>query len=131
MRDKVQCELLYARNIKGEAMRRTVVYLACPMTKGGFTNNTRNCLRIAQELKVKGYSPIAPVLTWFWDLVYPESLDDWLQYDFGLIAVSDCVLRLKGESQGADAELVYAVRNDVPIFLTRYDLYREMGPERD
>lgn len=111
-------------------MRRTVVYIACPMTKGGFTNNVRNCLRIAQELKVKGYSPIAPVLTWFWDMLYPEKLQDWLQYDFGLIAVSDCVLRLQGESDGADAELDYAVRNDVPIYLTMCELYADLGPER-
>ncbi len=112
-------------------MRRTVVYIACPMTQGFWTHNVRKCLQYAEELRAKGYSPYVPVLTWFWDMVHPHSHESWLEYDFGLVAVSDAVLRIPGESEGADLELDYAVRNNVPIFTSINDLYTEMPNEQN
>ncbi|MCK5017483.1 MAG: DUF4406 domain-containing protein [Candidatus Peribacteraceae bacterium] len=107
-------------------MRRTVIYLACPMTKGNWTTNVRQCLQFAEELFTKGYTPIAPVLTWFWDIVHYHSHEDWLEYAFGLVAVSDAVLRVPGVSEGADMELDYAVRHDIPIYTDINDLYKEL-----
>ena len=112
-------------------MRRTVVYLASPMTQGFWTDNVRNCIQVADELIIKGYSPIVPVLTWMWDSISPKSHEDWLQYDFGLVGVSDCLLRLKGVSVGADMEMDYAVRNDIIVFTSRYDLYKDMSSEQE
>jgi len=107
-------------------MRRTVIYLACPMTQGHWTTNTRKCLQYAEELMIKGYSPIAPALTWFWDLIYPHSHEAWIEYSFGLVAIADAVLRVPGVSEGADLELDYAVRHDVLIFTSIDDLYAEI-----
>lgn len=109
-------------------MRRAVIYLACPMTIGGFDFNTRKCLEIADRLMVKGYCPIPPVLSFLWGVYSPKSHEDWLQHDFSLIRVSDGVLRIKGDSEGADREMDFAVRHDVPVFLSEYELYSEMSP---
>jgi hypothetical protein len=40
---------------------------------------------------------------------------DWLDMDFSWIKVSDIVLRLPGESKGADMEVEYAERIGVPV----------------
>ena len=112
-------------------MRRTVVYLATPMSLGPYTDNMRNCIKVADELIIKGYSPIVPVLTWQWDVISPKTHEDWLQYDFGLVGVSDCLLRLKGDSRGADMEMDYAVRNGIVVFTSRYDLYQGMSNEQE
>ena len=89
--------------------RKTVVYLACPMRIGLWSENIRNCLECAERLRVKGYIPYPPVISLFWEIYYPRSVEDCLEYDFGLINVSDAVLRLPGASEGADMELDYAV----------------------
>ena len=109
-----------------DLMRRTVVYLACPMSIGSHTQNVINCIKVADELIIKGYSPIVPVLTSMWDIVSPKTHEEWLQYDFGLVGVSDCLLRIPGVSVGADMEMDYAVRNVIPVFTSRYDLYTDM-----
>jgi len=49
--------------------------------------------------------------------------------DCGLILVSDCLLRLRGKSEGADLEMDFAIRNDIPVFACEYELYEEMPPE--
>lgn len=109
--------------------RRAVIYLACPMTTGGFTHNTRRCLEVADRLFIKGYSPIPPVLTWYWDVVSPKSHEDWLCYDFGIIGVCDGILRISGDSEGADMEMDFAARNGIPVYFSEYDLYRGQSPE--
>ena len=112
-------------------MRKAVIYLACPMTIGGFSYNTRACLEVANRLMAKGYCPIPPVLTYLWNLYSPKTHEDWLQHDFALIAVCDGVLRLKGESVGADREIEYAKGIGVDTFEHEYDLFRDLSPERE
>jgi len=44
------------------------------------------------------------------------SFDDWMGVDLAWVAVSDAVLRLSGESVGADLETQCADRNGIPVF---------------
>jgi hypothetical protein len=41
-------------------------------------------------------------------LVAPRPYQDWLNLDFEWLKVCDCVLRLEGESKGADQEVELA-----------------------
>ena len=111
--------------------RQTVVYVACPMTQGGFVANYQKCIDIAEDLKRKGYSPIVPVLTWFWGMRYNDSHEGWLKYDFGLIAVSDCLLRIPGNSKGADLEVDYAQEIGKDTYESLGELYHDEEPTRD
>jgi hypothetical protein len=63
-----------------------------------------------------GYCPILPLLSHFEHLVHPRPYDDWLKIDKEKILRSDCVLRLFGESRGADIEEMYAKENGIPVY---------------
>lgn len=106
--------------------RRTVIYLACPMRSGSWTNNVRTACQVAKDLMRKGYSVINPITSWLADLVEPTEFKNWIEMDYGLIDVSDCVLRVPGTSEGADLEMDYAARNDTPFFSDISELYSEM-----
>lgn len=111
--------------------RKTVVYIACPMTKGNWTANVQAAARVSRDLMRKGYCVFNPTGSWLADLVEKTEPDVWIENDFGLIAVSDCILRLPGESEGADRELDFAARNGCPIFLELGELYRDMPNEME
>ena len=109
--------------------RPTVVYVACPMRVGHWTDNVRTSLAAASDIRLKGYAPIVPTLSWFWDMVHPCSFDQWLEYDYAIINMCDCLVRLPGVSEGADLEMDYAVRQHKPVFNGTIDLYENMPCE--
>ena len=111
--------------------RPTVVYLACPMRKGHWSDNVRMASRAARDIMRKGYAVINPIGSWLCDLVEPMGLDDWLQNDYGLINCCDCLVRLPGDSEGSDLEMDYAVRHDKPVFTGTIDLYQNMPAEME
>lgn len=49
--------------------------------------------------------------------------DDWLQMDFAWVAASDAVLRLPGDSLGADRETAFATAAQIPVFHSLEDLF--------
>ena len=53
---------------------------------------------------------------------------DWLDMDFAWVSVSDAVLRLPGESAGADRETAYAAERGVPVFTDIAALRRHFEP---
>ena len=112
-------------------MRKTVVYLACPMRIGHWTNNVRTAAQISRDLMRKGYSVINPMGSWLLDVAEPMDIDEWLDNDYGLIAVSDCLLRIPGVSEGSDLEMDYAVRENIPVFTAIRDLYRDIPNEQE
>jgi len=107
-------------------MRKTVVYLACPMRLGIWENNVRTAALVAKDLMTKGYSVINPVGSWLSGLVAPMPPEQWLDNNYGLIDVSDCVFRIPGKSIGADHEADYAVRSEIPLFTDLQELYATM-----
>ena len=85
-----------------------LIYIAGPYTKGDTAGNVRRaCLAGAQILK-KGHTPFIPHLSHFWHLISPKSWETWLKIDFTLLDRCDALLRLDGESKGAEAEEIAA-----------------------
>ncbi len=112
-------------------MRKTVVYLACPMRIGHWSNNVRKAATIGRQLMDAGYAVINPMGSWLLDLAVPTKFEDWIECDYGLIAVSDCVLRIEGESEGADLEVERADGIGKDVFLDVKVLFRDMPTEQD
>lgn len=63
-----------------------------------------------------GFLPFAPLYSHFQHMVHPRPYSDWIQIDLEWVAVCDCVLRLEGESTGADGEEEYALELGKPVF---------------
>lgn len=102
--------------------RKVAVYIASPYTKGDIDQNVRRSLMVANELIEKGFVPFTPLLTHFWHIISPKSWDVWMEMDREWVLRCDCVLRLVGESVGADEEVKLAHKNHILVFYTIPDL---------
>lgn len=98
------------------------VYIAGPMTNGD--GKSFNMAKIHEAIGdyvtlIKlGYVPLCPQLSVFCELLYPGqvSYSDWMTLDRSYIDTCDVVLRLPGNSVGADKECCYAEDNDKTVF---------------
>lgn len=95
---------------------RTRVYIAGPMSRGDRIANLAAALTAYRELVALGYSPMAPQLSYFIAEVIPQTHAEWLDIDIPWVSVADAVLRLPGESEGADEETEAANYFDVPVY---------------
>lgn len=71
---------------------------------------------MADKLLAAGLVPFVPHLTMLWDAISPHPYADWLAYDLHWLRVCHAVLRLPGESNGADKECEEAERLGIPVF---------------
>jgi len=92
------------------------IYIAAPYSKDDPVINTANAIKVADMLIEKGYIPFVPHLTLFWHLLYPHEIQYWYDYDMAWLQKCDGLLRLSGESIGADREVRYAKMLKISIY---------------
>jgi hypothetical protein len=92
------------------------VYIASPYTIGDVAANVRFQIDIADKLMSKGYAPFVPLYSHFQHMIHPHPYTLWLIIDLEWVKVCDALLRLGGESAGADAEVDYAEEQNIPVF---------------
>jgi hypothetical protein len=105
-----------------------VVYIASPYTKGDCAQNVRAQIDAADELARLGYLPRWPLSSHFWHMIHPHDYQFWMDLDMLEIPLCDCLLRLPGESNGADREVIHAFAEDIPVFYSIKQLLKEMPP---
>ena len=84
------------------------VFISSPYTIGDVGLNVKAQIKAADELMNNGFTPFLPLLSHFQHIIYDRPYQDWLNNDFEWLAVCDYVLRLPGESAGADLEVIRA-----------------------
>lgn len=122
-----------------EVVLRKRIYIAGPISKGDLATNVNQATAAFVALAKLGYAPMCP----HWS-VYAHECDqgeffedenpkachavgwaegnhdmthaDWLGIDLPWVEVSHAVLRLPGESTGADMEVAHAKANGLPVF---------------
>lgn len=102
-------------------MNRKRVYVAGPISRGDLQHNIDQSREASRELMRAGLAPLNPMLTCFADSNTPSASAGfdhatWLSCDLSWVAVADALLRLPGESTGADAEVAFARQSGVPVF---------------
>src|SRR5690349_15138078 len=95
---------------------RQRIYVAGPYTKGDVAVNVRNAFAAANALLEHGFAPFVPHYTHFWHMLFPRSYEAWLDLDLEFLLLCQGVLRLEGESQGADREVAAAESAGIPVF---------------
>lgn len=95
------------------------VFIASPYTIGDVAVNVRESILAADSLLDAGLIPYAPLLSHFWHFLSPKPYEIWTALDNAWLKRCDCILRLPGESSGADAEVQLAAQLNIPIF---YDI---------
>jgi len=92
------------------------VYIASPYTKGDVAVNVRESFIVADILVKLGFAPFSPLFSHFWHFLSPKPYETWTMLDKEWVLRCDCLLRLDGESSGADAEVELAIENNIPVF---------------
>lgn len=116
------------------------VYIAGPISKGDLAANLNQATAAFVALAKAGFAPFCP----HWSVYSKPAIEtcltsaipsepvvycyatrngndemthaDWIGIDLPWVAVSDAVLRLPGESAGADAETAHADSLGIPVF---------------
>lgn len=95
---------------------RPFIYLAGPITKPNPMHNTNKAIILANQLTEWGFLLHVPHLTVLWDMITPKDWEEWMAIDFEIILRCDGLYRMRGESKGADAEVQFALDNDIRVF---------------
>lgn len=99
------------------ANRKPLVYLAGPISSDPL-GHTHEAIGIADNLLAKGFVPFVPHLSVLWQMIKPKQHAEWLEMDFEILRRCDALLRIPGESIGADMEVVFAKENGIPVMWT-------------
>lgn len=98
------------------------VYIASPYTLGDVAANVKRQIDCADELMNLGFAPFAPLYSHFQHMTHPRTYDEWMAVDFEWVEACDCLLRLDGESKGADLEVKHATTFGKKVFYSIEDL---------
>lgn len=92
------------------------IYIAGPYTKGDVAQNVRKAIFAGDQVAERGHVPFIPHLTHFWHMLHPHAYEFWLEQDLAWLKECDAILRLPGESAGADSEVDYMESIGKPVF---------------
>lgn len=92
------------------------VYVAGPITQGDRTLNIRRGMLAGLALLRAGYAPYVPHLCHFLELLDPQPYGRWVLLSLTWLEQSEILIRLPGESEGADNDVRFATRTGIPVF---------------
>ena len=92
------------------------VYIASPYTSGDVAVNVKNQMDAFIIIRKAGWVPIAPLMCHFIHIHDPQSYDFWFDTAVEWLKKCEYLVRLPGESQGADKETQLAKEMGVFIF---------------
>jgi len=105
-----------------------LIFVSGPYTKPDPVLNTRKAVKTGIELMRMGHEVVIPHLSLFAHYLIPLSYESWLRNDLAILERCDLVLRLPGESKGADRECARADALNIPIIDAGVDDWRkELG----
>jgi nucleoside 2-deoxyribosyltransferase len=101
------------------------VYVAGPLTTGDLGNNLDSAINAANELLDAGFQVFLPhAMTLPMHKAQPRSYTKWMEFCFYWLLKCDAVLRLPGESKGADCETALARLAKIPVCASVAELQR-------
>lgn len=99
------------------------IYVAGPIRVGNRTENIIRAIRLGDELLNLGHTPYVPhAVCALWQTVAPRSEEDWIRFDLAWLRQCDAVIRIEGESAGADQEVTEACRLGIPVYYSVAEL---------
>lgn len=93
------------------------VYVAGPLTSGDWFQNVRRAIDAAEEITaVTGFQCFVPHLSVTWDLIHHHDHGWWMAWCLEWVGACQVLVRLPGESRGADIEVRTAHELGIPVF---------------
>jgi hypothetical protein len=97
-----------------------LIYVAGPYSAKSpeqIEDNVRRAIDLGEELLKFGVVPFIPHLTHFWDKYSSKTHDEWLTIDLVVLEKCDGLIRLPGNSVGADIEVEFCRQKEIPFFI--------------
>ena len=94
------------------------IYIAGQYTIGDPAVNVKRAIDAAEKVSALGHIPFIPHLTHFWHMIHPHEYEFWMMQDIEWLKVCDAILRLPGESTGADREVGIAQELGLRLFFS-------------
>jgi hypothetical protein len=92
------------------------VYISGPYTGGDTIINVRNAIEAGDRIVKAGHNAFVPHLFHFWHYLCPGDYEQWMRLDFEWVGSCEVMLRLPGESSGADREVELAESLGIAVF---------------
>jgi len=107
-------------------MSRPRVYICGPVTTGDMVKNQNDGADAQVELIRRGFAPLNPTLSLSLSEIHRRRIrhTEWVDVAYAWIECCDAVLRLPGNSVGADLKCDYAVDLGKPVFRSVASLAR-------
>ncbi len=107
---------------------RKRIYISGPLTSSGNEReNVDAAIVVTRQLIEAGFAPFCPHLSLQVDPTAEYSHATWMQVDLPWVDVSDAMIRLPGESVGADIEEAHAATIGVPVFRSVAELVKHFA----
>ena len=94
---------------------RRVVFLAAPYSQNPAACIGAVCRVATVMIESTAFTPVVPTLSMLWDTVTPRPYEWWSRVHLDVMQVCDAVLRLPGDSPGADREIEKARSLGIPV----------------
>ena len=91
------------------------IYVAGPYSNGNIVDNVDIAIQYASELVDMGYAPFCPHLYHFVEIYNKKTWDSWMKIDLEFLSRCDVLIRIPGESIGADIEVTEAIKSGIPV----------------
>ena len=95
--------------------RKKRVYVAGPYTQGDPILNIRKAIQVGEEILNLGHTPFVPHTNYAWNMLYPHDSQVWYDWDIEWLKVCDVLVRIPGDSVGADKEEEIARDLGIPV----------------
>lgn len=95
---------------------KPLIYVASPYSIGDELFNVNRQINAGEILTKRGFVPLLPLLSHFWHEKYNHEYDFWIKTCLEYLRRCDGILRLQGESLGADIEVEFAKHYNIPVF---------------
>lgn len=109
------------------------IYIASSYSIGNPEANVRRQIDAGEELINAGFIPYLPLLSHYQHIIHPHSYETWVRLDNSWVKSCNALLRLPGESKGADEEVALAIELGIPVYHSIENLikYFPLYPTRD
>ena len=100
-------------------------YIAAPYTAPTEelkVQNVNNAIKIGNELIDLGFNVFVPHLSHYQHTMKNQPYEKWMEIDFDWLSSCDYLIRLSGESKGADREVEFALAHNIKVFYSVQDL---------
>jgi hypothetical protein len=100
------------------------IYIASPYTLGDVAVNVKVSMDATNQLIDKGFYPFCPLLSHFLHMANPQPYKVWIEYTIAWMEKCEAIIRLSGESAGADLEEARAREIGLPVYRSVEEFFK-------